>query len=105
MGVLGIFKLWQTEKKSFTEVFEREKAGFTDSILSGVERDREQAAKLEELLARLGTVPPSIARYSATMNTPFMLGLHHLAQIHLMEQDGNYHSPGRSVSNRIIDIR
>lgn len=86
-GLRNLFKQWQAGKKSFAEVFEVEKAGYAESILQGVERDRQQAAKMQSLFARFGTVPRSITQYSATMNTSLMHGLRYIASMHLLEKD------------------
>lgn len=84
-GLRDLFKRWQREKKSFAEVFELEKAGYADSLLQGIERDRKEAAKRESLFDRFGPVPRFITQYSATMNTSLMTGLRHVASMHLLE--------------------
>lgn len=86
-GLHDLFKQWQREKKSFADVFELEKAGRADSILKDIERDRQQAAQRQCLLARFGPVPRSITQYSATMNAPLMYGLRYAATMHLLEKD------------------
>lgn len=85
-GLRDLFKRWQVEKKTFEEVCELEKAGYADSLLQGIERDRQEAAQRESLLRRFGPVPRSITQYSATMNTSLMTGLRYAASMHLMEK-------------------
>jgi hypothetical protein len=81
-----LFHRWQTEKKSFAEVFELEKAGYADSILQGIERDRQKAAEMASVFERFGPVPRFVSRYSATMNTPLMHGLQHVASLHFADE-------------------
>lgn len=86
-GALGdLFRRWQTEKKSFEKVFELEKAGYADSILQGIERDRQKAAEMASVFQRVGPVPRFVSRYSATMNTPLMHGLQHVASLHFANE-------------------
>jgi hypothetical protein len=89
-GLRDLFKVWQTEKKSFEDVFELEKAGYAESMLRGIERDRKQAVQMESLVSSFGSefgpLPLSITRYSPTMNTPLMYGLRHIARTHLLEK-------------------
>lgn len=90
-GLGKLFKQWQLEKKSFREVFEAEKAGYADSLLSGIEQDRQEATKLGALFTNLGhPVPRSVTQYSATMNTPLMLGLRHVAQTQFIQRTKAY---------------
>ncbi|HEY3770516.1 MAG TPA: hypothetical protein VGN44_17715 [Candidatus Angelobacter sp.] len=89
-GLRDLFKQWQAEKKSFAEVFELEKAGYSELILRGIERDRKQAVQMESLLSNFGSasgpLPRSITQYSPTMNTSLMYGLRHIASMHLLEK-------------------
>jgi len=86
-GLRDLFKRWQIEKKSFAQVFEVEKAGYANSILQGVERDRQQAAQMKRLLDRFGPAPCSVTEYSATMNTPLLYGLRHFASMEILEEE------------------
>jgi len=86
-GLGDLFGRHQAEKKSFAQVFEIEKAGYAESVLRGIERDRQKAAELQSLFDRFGPVPRSISQYSETMNTPLMHGLQHIASMHLLGQD------------------
>jgi hypothetical protein len=88
-GLRNLFGQWQIEKKKFGQVFETEKSSFAKSILEGVERDKIHANKATELLAKFGPIPYSISSYSATMNTPLMMGLEWAARMYVLEQ-GEY---------------
>jgi hypothetical protein len=81
-----LFRRWQTEKKSFAEVFELEKAGYAGSILQGIENDRQKAAEMASVFRRFGPIPRFVSRYSATMNTPLMHGLQHVASLHFADE-------------------
>jgi hypothetical protein len=90
-GLGELFKRWQLEKKAFGEVFEAEKAGYAEALLSGIKRDREEALKMGAIFTNLGhAVPRSVSHYSATLNTPLMLGLQHAAQMQFLEQTKVY---------------
>jgi hypothetical protein len=86
-GLRDLFKRWQTEKKSFVEVFEIEKSAYAESILLGIKRDRQQIEQMQSLLGQFGSLPRFVSQYSATMNTPLMLGLQHMAIMYVIEKD------------------
>jgi hypothetical protein len=54
--------------------------------------------KTRALLSRFGPLPPSIERYSRTMNTPLMYGLEWAAELHLIEKNG----PNQEYDRRAI---
>jgi hypothetical protein len=93
-GLSDLFKQWQVEKKTFEEVFEREKSSYAKSILQGIEQDRQKMTQMQSLLEHLGPLPRSITQFSMTMNTPLMLGLEWIATMRLIEQDSQeLHDP------------
>jgi hypothetical protein len=47
------------------------------------ERFEPESSRARTITARFGPVPRSITQYSATMNTPLMHGLRHIASMHL----------------------